>query len=281
VQAIPVLAHTFNGSYTTTKEPTCTKEGEKVGKCTKCQTVVTTGVIPVDKNKHRNIRWLKTKEATISTSGEKQGICNECGADVTEIIPSQASKFKTSTSKAFVGVHEVTFEPLSSGFYHTSIIIFVGKDSKYYNDERFGIWCEDDEWRKALETLEIKYMTIGAGQNAALGPFNVLKSGLNREKDVKLDNKVQFIPINSNGSFDDGQIGKLLTMREVFENNGRLEYNSFPENPIGEDADGDYYNSNSFTKGLLNAAGYSSIERPDYKVPGWDKLVSTNMFTSP
>lgn len=38
--------HNFNGSFETTKNPTCTQTGTKVGKCTKCGVILTTVGIP-------------------------------------------------------------------------------------------------------------------------------------------------------------------------------------------------------------------------------------------
>ena len=44
-------------------------------------------------------------------------------------------------------------------------------------------------------------------------------------------------------------------------------YDLFPGNgPFNN-----YYNSNSFTHGLLEAAGYPDIPTPPLNTPGWDK----------
>ena len=40
VRAASTCSHSFNGSYTTVKQPTCTAKGLKEGRCTKCGAVV-------------------------------------------------------------------------------------------------------------------------------------------------------------------------------------------------------------------------------------------------
>jgi uncharacterized protein with PIN domain len=46
VSIYAACAHTFNGQYDTIKQPTCNETGTKVGRCTKCNAIVTTVTIP-------------------------------------------------------------------------------------------------------------------------------------------------------------------------------------------------------------------------------------------
>ena len=45
VYSAATCIHSFNGQFTTSKNPTCTAAGEKVGKCTKCGAVLTRSVL--------------------------------------------------------------------------------------------------------------------------------------------------------------------------------------------------------------------------------------------
>ncbi|EPR11474.1 hypothetical protein [Ruminiclostridium papyrosolvens] len=72
--AYAACAHTFNGSYETTKEPTCTATGTKVGKCTKCGVVVTTVTIPA--LGHSYGEWIKYTTGGVTYSIH---VCTRCG----------------------------------------------------------------------------------------------------------------------------------------------------------------------------------------------------------
>jgi len=63
-------SHQFNGSYTVTKEPTCTTTGTKVGKCTKCGAIVSTVTIPALGHSYGS--WTVTKAATCTTDGSQK-----------------------------------------------------------------------------------------------------------------------------------------------------------------------------------------------------------------
>ncbi|MBP3310443.1 MAG: hypothetical protein J6L05_06520 [Ruminococcus sp.] len=128
---MPELSHTFNGSYSTPLSATCTENGLKEGKCTKCGTVVSSAVIPATghdlssytltpatcttngtmvtecenctyrkltstpKKGHKfNGTFETTRPATCTVIGEKVGKCTECGDIVTKAsVPKINHKF--------------------------------------------------------------------------------------------------------------------------------------------------------------------------------------------
>lgn len=158
--------------------------------------------------------------------------------------------------EGYIGVHRVVYP-----FYHTSIVIFVDKDSKYWNHEAFSNY---DEKRG------MRYVTIGAG------PVDgKLISGLNRERDVNLELKAEMLSIK----MDDDKTGELLEREQYFSKNSEnaaLDYDLFP-------GISDSYNSNSFVSGILRAAGYNDqdIPKPSKNVPGFDKPVPFYYFYHP
>ncbi|WP_051983533.1 S8 family serine peptidase [Pseudobacteroides cellulosolvens] len=92
-------AHTFNGSYTTTKQPTCTATGTKVGKCTKCGAVLST--VSIAALGHSYGSWTTTKSATCTTAGSRKRTCSRCSDIDTDTIAATGHTFNGSytTSK--------------------------------------------------------------------------------------------------------------------------------------------------------------------------------------
>ena len=92
-------SHTFNGSYTTTKNPTCTSAGEKVGKCVRCGTVVSRVSIPA--LGHNWGSYTTTKNPTCTAAGTKTRKCSRCGASDSASISATGHSFNGSytTSK--------------------------------------------------------------------------------------------------------------------------------------------------------------------------------------
>jgi RHS repeat-associated protein len=162
-----------------------------------------------------------------------------------------------------VGVHRV----LGSNDYHTCIIIYIDKRSKYYED--------DDRFRK-FDNSGVKYVTIGAG--GIPHPWGKLKSNTNRKNDIDLSIKVKYYPIIINGSkyINDDMIDKFFEYENNYSSDKKnyLGYEWFPEK------DDKKHNSNSFTHGLLIAVGVDNIPdvSKDYSVPGWKKPVPTDVF---
>ena len=70
-----VVDHT-PGTWQTTKQATCTEEGEESTACTICGETITRAV---DKIPHNVEEWELVKEATFSETGERVKKCTECG----------------------------------------------------------------------------------------------------------------------------------------------------------------------------------------------------------
>ena len=60
--------HSFNGSYSTVRQATCTSTGLKVGKCTKCRDVVSRVSIP---KKDHNYKRVSGSKVHISPDGRQ------------------------------------------------------------------------------------------------------------------------------------------------------------------------------------------------------------------
>ena len=72
----PVLGHNFHGTENVTKAATCTTEGVKLVKCTRCD-VWETQIIPKDPNAHDyRDDWTVTTEPTCTQKGEKTRHCH-------------------------------------------------------------------------------------------------------------------------------------------------------------------------------------------------------------
>ena len=71
----PALGHNFHGTETVTKAPTCTTEGTKTVKCTRCD-AVDTQTIPKDPDAHDWGEWKVTTPATCTTPGVETRYCN-------------------------------------------------------------------------------------------------------------------------------------------------------------------------------------------------------------
>ena len=87
-------SHQFNGSYTTVKEPTCTTDGTKEGRCTKCGAVVSTASIPA--LGHNYGSWTVTKAATCTTAGSRKRTCSRCNYVETQAISATGHTFNGS-----------------------------------------------------------------------------------------------------------------------------------------------------------------------------------------
>jgi len=83
---ILATGHIFNGSYTVTKEPTCSEIGTKEGRCSTCKKVVSTVSIPKLATAHTfNGSYRTTKAATCTETGTKVGECTNCGEIVSTV----------------------------------------------------------------------------------------------------------------------------------------------------------------------------------------------------
>ncbi len=87
----PVLGHNFHGKETVTKAATCTTEGVKLVKCTRC-TEVETQTIPKDPDAHDWGDWEVTTPATCTEKGEKTRKCRNDPSHVdTQPIPMDSN----------------------------------------------------------------------------------------------------------------------------------------------------------------------------------------------
>ena len=163
---------------------------------------------------------------------------------------------------AYIGVHHV-----AANLFHTSIIIFVDKNSKFWNHDAFK-----DNYD---EFFDRRYVTIGAGPGEDGGlSFLRLMSGLNRKHDRILDNKVEFLKLE----ITEDLIEKLLELNANYQKKVVLyNYLPVPGNFVYNN-NTFQYNSNSFVHGLLRAAGYENIPTPSFTVPGWNKPVPKRYF---
>lgn len=167
---------------------------------------------------------------------------------------SKKIEFNGKEAAIYLGVHDVAVWN-----YHTSIIIFVNENSKYYNSTRFN---------EVDGQYGVKYATIGAGPGWGLSG-DPLKAGFNRENDQKLGIKNTLQNLNAN---DDWIIDRLFNNTNYYINNNQsnTDYILFP----GENGE---YNSNSFAHGLLNSVGIDA-SKPDYNLPGWNYPVTEDNF---
>lgn len=197
----------------------------------------------------------------------------------------QAAGVDDVAARMTVQVHEVAL-----GKHHGSIKFKPENQEKYKNDARFKPDPSDGEL----------YVTIGAGPEKGK-----LVSRLNREKDFDQSNKIlETIPIVSIEQ-EDAVFQELIKLDSNYKDN--LEYDLFPNpNKVktiktvdveigGTEPDdvfppmtikqerqssnqwGDSYNSNSYWKGLLNAADVP-VSKIELDMPGQDKPVPKKIF---
>jgi len=143
-----------------------------------------------------------------------------------------------------------------------SIAIFVHKDHKWYNQKSFIKQRRSNPSFKAKVGSNSKFLTLGAGDEKMF-----LVSRLNRKKDVSQTKKAMY-SLKSSDSIAE----KLIKYTLSYQHSGKyVPYNIFPKKGSP------YYNSNSFARGLLNAAGLYP-NKPGYNVPGWSKPLPASKF---
>jgi hypothetical protein len=118
---------------------------------------------------------------------------------------------------------------------------------------------------------DLYYMTIGGGPSIDFPPCSgYLNMGFNRYRDFNAPHiHSRLLPIDPSG--EDGAISTLLHTAELFPNN-TLVYECFPDEQAGS------FNSNSFLRGLLEAAGFGGIP---YYLPPWAWLVDLEGWIRP
>ncbi|MCR4686652.1 MAG: VWA domain-containing protein [Lachnospiraceae bacterium] len=161
----------------------------------------------------------------------------------------------------FKGVHSV----LGTGNYHTSVLVFANSNSEYYNNDLFCNYC--DEYSEYWQG--VRYITMGAGPNDGL-LGDPVANGYNRERDVILDSKVQFIDLTVNISVNE-QIDELLSCHKYYADNT-------PDIAYSWITSENKRNSNSYAVGLLKAAGIDDLGYPNYNVPGYEYPIEKVYF---
>lgn len=136
--------HTHSYTWVTTKEATCTKEGEKVEKCSCGKTGKTEKIAKKD---HKPGDWIVTAQATCTSNGSKHKVCSVCGKETAvEAINS-------------TGAHNYAWE--TSG--NTRTMKCAGCGAKGITEQNYGgIWGYYDDG--AAATL---FSLVNAERNSA------------------------------------------------------------------------------------------------------------------
>ena len=151
---------------------------------------------------------------------------------------------------------------IATGNYHSAVRITPCDQAQWANDPRF----------KNVDEQGRHYATAGAGPEF-FGGFGNLIAGINRTKDLGPHSSIVLIEDKQGCECkqENEHIEKLLNLANGYQNS--TPYSLFPEGGATP-----FYNSNSYTHGLLNAAGIPSI-KPPRPTPGWDKPLPGGLFT--
>ena len=165
-------------------------------------------------------------------------------------------------------VHQVALGWYGTTAYHTSTVVIPDDQARFKNDSRF---------LTDADTGQI-YVTFGAGPSGG-----ELVSDTNRHADANLANEVESFVINLGGRDENLVIEQLFQLEKNYSRNTELQsidYDFFPAAAgarrnffIADDG----YNSNSWNRGFLEAAGFT-VPRPTRRVPGFDKPVPPSYF---
>jgi hypothetical protein len=155
-------------------------------------------------------------------------------------------------------VHEVAL-----GVYHSKILINPNNQSAYRNDYRF-----------ITNRSGARVATLGAGPERSIGALvgggGRLVSDVNRPTDVHTKGFLVQILSLPHGMSEDEMITRLFQLDKNYGDD--LKYDLFPDSGDAE------YNSNSYVRGLLNAAGFPGLKTPPVYAPGTEKPVPTTEF---
>ena len=159
----------------------------------------------------------------------------------------------------FAAVHEVKIGPAATGRYHVSILMVPRDQARYAENGAFI-----NPYPRGG-----KFATLGAGPSGFPGS---LLSRENRENDVNLDIKVEYVKVDLGGRDENEVIDALFAADAAYKDN--LNYDFIPK------AGSDGYNSNSYASGLLGAVG---LKPPavTHTVPGYGKPVPSSAFKVP
>jgi hypothetical protein len=156
------------------------------------------------------------------------------------------------------------FEGLAT-FKHFSIRVVPSAQAHWMKTDPSGFFAED--------VYGNRFMTLGAGtgpDDTSLGCSGTLTKGKNRDRDVlEKPATLDQYPIDLRREAD--AIWSLIDAYSHYRNN--LPYACFPESNPG------FYNSNSFVRGLQDAAGFPMPRpRPGLIAPGWLTPVPRQFF---
>jgi len=210
-------------------------------------------------NKYPEVTAADVVNTTVDTFGGSGGSSN---------IGTLDPEVGTMAPGIYVVVHEVAWGLIHTNNYHASIMIIVDEDSKYYDNNK--------NFTENPPVGDLQYATIGAGGSSVTGLAGYVESGINRDQDVRLENKKTMIELDISG---DAAINYLFILEGIFHSSIKEQYHVF--------AKGAKYNSNSFASGLIGAA-YKGLgidaPIPDLvdiygnKIPGWDKPIRADNF---
>lgn len=169
----------------------------------------------------------------------------------------------------YVGMHQVElFDIVPTKFNHTCVIIIAYPGSAYWNHDDFDpnnpAPDEDGEGGKYIFESGVRYATFGAGKPK---DSSYLVSKNNRKKDINLEIKDLIYSLATVTP------DVVETLYELDENYGDdVPYAAVPV------LSSDGYNCNSYTRGLLEAAGFSVANVPVYNAPGWSSPLPASEF---
>lgn len=152
------------------------------------------------------------------------------------------------------------------GNYHTKIAIIPEDQDKYRNVAGFF---------RGPSGEYMEFMGAGPSNNPVstlMGNGGNLYKGINRPTDVRAAPAFQENLKIPEGKTEDDMIGSLTSAFNNYRNNEK--YTLFPR--PGKDE----YNSNSFTHGLLDAAGFDDVQKPDLNTPGFSNPLPRQDFKS-
>jgi hypothetical protein len=202
----------------------------------------------------------KTYTINIPASGLKDdSVLNNLFGIKNPFIPSG------KTEAVFVGAHEVERFGIGTGNFHTSTIIFIGYDSKFFT--KYPDYFVNSHYG-------MLYTTLGAKSWLEKFPETKLEANANSKKDIDLGIKVSMQYLHSGSEV----VQDLFTSFEYFKinHNSSLTYWFFPGTSLYQ------FNSNSFTSGLLNSVGFVTPNlRPEVNVTGWERPVPERYFGGP
>ena len=169
----------------------------------------------------------------------------------------------------FVGAHVVNIPDnngVQTSFHHSSVIMFISDNSSYWGTKHFK---GNVRWGMQYATLSAE--SWGGGRNPSL--FGTLDAVYNRDADIDLSTKVSMQHVHSGA----GRVSGIFSSFNYYysHSNGCVPYASlmipFPFVPE--------YNSNSFTSGLLRAAGFKYKDiKLGVTVPGFSRPVPERYF---